>query len=221
MILNTFNSVFLLNSLHKQRFTACFLVLMFSLFFYSCKKNEQSSMLNTQKASSDYELFYEKCTDTDGNVDLSCMIGAKMPLFKAKTMNGSLVSTESLMGRVVVLNFWAIHCKPCIAEIPGLNDLVDIYQKKDVVFLAIAGNTNEQLIPFFKEHPFDFDIIIDENYEIGKGIFKNNWGLPLTIVVNKNGELQKTILGGRTDQSAPEHIKSILIPEIDGAIIKN
>jgi thiol-disulfide isomerase/thioredoxin len=121
------------------------LVLLFSLFFNSCKKNKESSALNIQKTSSDYDFFYEKCTSTDGDVDLSCMLGAKMPLFKAKTMNGNLVSTESLMGRVVVLNFWAIHCKPCIAEIPGLNDLVEMYQKKDVVFLAIAGNTNEQL----------------------------------------------------------------------------
>lgn len=94
-----------------------------------------------------------------GALESSGMIstGRSMPDFTVETLNGEQVSLESLHGTNVVINWWAIDCAPCIAEMPGLNTLVRQYgDRDDIVFLAIAWNTKEELKHFFGQHDFAY-----------------------------------------------------------------
>lgn len=78
------------------------------------------------------------------DVALKDLEGCQMPDFEAKTLAGKILSRKSLKGKIVVMNFWFIGCKPCVAELPALNKLVQHYKAKDIVFIAF-GNSGRDL----------------------------------------------------------------------------
>ncbi len=114
--------------------------------------------------------------------------------FKKTDLHGELIDLEALRGEVVVLNFWFGKCPPCKAEIPMLNSLVKRYQNDaQVHFLAPTFDPQEQVEQFVKQNPFSFKIIPDamqvvQDFEI--------IAFPTTIVLDKNGKIVHTIVGG-------------------------
>lgn len=66
-------------------------------------------------------------------------VGLPMPDLQFSNLMGETVSTSTFRGRVLVINWWATTCGPCIEEMPGLNELVRKYGlHEDVGFLAVA-----------------------------------------------------------------------------------
>lgn len=83
-------------------------------------------------------------------------LGSPMPSFSVRDIDNNLISTESLKGKIVVMNFYFTSCTPCIREMPELNKLVKQYNGKNVVFLAFALNNKEQLDAFLSKKPFQY-----------------------------------------------------------------
>jgi len=81
------------------------------------------------------------------------------PLFEVTSLKGKTFKLEELKGKYVVLNFWFIHCAPCIKEIPQLNKLVTAYGKRNFVFLAFTLDNKYELEGFLKRKPFTYNII--------------------------------------------------------------
>ncbi|MCB9309709.1 MAG: TlpA family protein disulfide reductase [Lewinellaceae bacterium] len=81
------------------------------------------------------------------------------PDFEVKDINGTVYKLSQLKDKTIVLNFWFTSCKPCIAEIPVLNELVD--ENKDVVFLALAADKEDRIQSFLKKHSFHYNIVAD------------------------------------------------------------
>ncbi len=90
------------------------------------------------------------------------LVGKKIMPFKLKDINGKVVDSKKLKGKVVVFNFWFIGCKPCVEEIPELNELVSRYTAEDIVFLAVALDKKSKLKRFLKAQPYDYNIVPDE-----------------------------------------------------------
>jgi len=55
-------------------------------------------------------------------------------------MNEKTYSLSSLKGKIFVINFWFLECKPCVIEIPELNKIVEKHKSEEVLFLAFAMN---------------------------------------------------------------------------------
>ncbi|TDQ77906.1 TlpA family protein disulfide reductase [Sphingobacterium yanglingense] len=70
-------------------------------------------------------------------------MGKAAPHFSVTDVDGVKYDLAELKGKIVVLNFWFIGCGPCKREMPELNELVEKYKGKDVVFLAFEVNNNE------------------------------------------------------------------------------
>jgi thiol-disulfide isomerase/thioredoxin len=85
--------------------------------------------------------------------------GKPVKPFSVKDMDGNVHTNESLKGKVIVLNFWFVGCKPCEEEMPVLNALVDKYKNQDVVFLAISYDSKDKVKEFLKTTDFDYTII--------------------------------------------------------------
>jgi thiol-disulfide isomerase/thioredoxin len=113
--------------------------------------------------------------------------GKKFEAFSADDMNGNLVDTKQLKGKVLVINFWFTTCPPCKAERPYLNQIADDYKTdSNVVFIAIALDQKEQLEPYLKEHEFKYNVIpagkkIADSYKIT--------GYPTQVIVDKEGKV--------------------------------
>ena len=113
--------------------------------------------------------------------------GKKFDPFNGYDMNGNLVDTKLLKGKVLVINFWFTTCPPCKAERPYLNRIVDDYKSDpNVLFLAVALDPKENLVPYLKEHEFKYTVIPD-----GSKIAKSYdiQGYPTQVIVDKEGKV--------------------------------
>ena len=102
-------------------------------------------------------------------------------------MKGNKVKISDFKGKVVVINFWFIACKPCTMEMPELNHVVTEFSGKDVVFLGVALDETKDLKNFLKEHAFDYRIFANSD------LFANEMGVmsfPTHFVIGRDGILQ-------------------------------
>ena len=113
--------------------------------------------------------------------------GTFVPKFDIPDIDAKWVNTEELKGKVIVLNFWFIGCVGCMDEIPKLSALADKFDgNDDVVFLAIANNTPQQLRAYLRANKFNYR-------HIGQGLalvklFEFS-GYPKNIVVGRDGKI--------------------------------
>ena len=110
---------------------------------------------------------------------------------------------SGLRNKVVVLEFWATWCSPCIHAIPHLNQLARAFRDQGVVFLAVTDDDIDRLKPFLAEQPMDAIIGIDTE--------RRNWktfavpSIPHTLLIGKDG----SIIG----ETLPENITPGVLQE--------
>lgn len=94
---------------------------------------------------------------------------------------------DSLKGKVVVLEFWATWCGPCVAAISHLNELADQLKDKPIQFISITDEDSETVESFLKNRPIKAWIGLDTNGSMFKAYGVQ--GLPHTVVVDENGRI--------------------------------
>ncbi|MEP6792768.1 MAG: TlpA disulfide reductase family protein [Saprospiraceae bacterium] len=143
-----------------------------------------------------------------------CMLGTRLPDFEGVSMEGKTIDKSYFRGKVTVINLWHIGCGPCVAEIPGLNKLVEKYNTEDVNFLAISRNTTNEMLNFLSCHPYNFDQIV-YGLPIITSNFKYKGSYPLTIVMDEYSTILYAHSGGRVDSTAIDDVQLALTPVID------
>lgn len=106
---------------------------------------------------------------------------------------GEKVSMEQFRGKVIFINIWATWCPPCIAEMPGINNLFNDMKDEDVVFLMLSVDQDfEKAKRFNQKKGFDFEI-----YQADGGIPRMYYteSIPTTFVISATGELALTHKG--------------------------
>ena len=141
-------------------------------------------------------------------------INCKVPEFKVVTLNGDTLELSKLKGKIIILSFWFIECHPCIAEIPDINKLVEIYKNKDVVIISMARDTKDELIKtFVPKHKLN-SIIGTDCSKIAYDYCVSGW--PATYIINKKGKLVKAFSGnGRKDEKDKRDFLEIMTNYID------
>ena len=129
--------------------------------------------------------------------------------FSATDLEGTVFSLDELKGKVVVINFWFVACKPCVEEIPELNKLVETYKNKDIVFLGFALDNKKRLNSFLKDTPFEYHIF-PESKEIVANYGINAY--PTHIIIDKESNVifQTSGLSPVTIKSIEETIESLM-----------
>ena len=99
-------------------------------------------------------------------------------------LSGTDINLSSLKGKVVFLNFWATWCPPCIAEMPGINELYKtLLKQEDIAFIMVDAdgdlNTSQA---FMKAHNYDLPLYAAAS-GTSSGLFTGT--LPSTIIINK------------------------------------
>jgi len=120
------------------------------------------------------------------------LLGKQFSEFKFLTLKGKSISSKKLKDKVVVINAWFLACKPCILEIPDLNNIVNDYKNKDVEFLAITFDKKKDVRKFLRKTDFNYRHITDQiNFMQENEIFS----YPTHLVIDKSGKLVKAIVG--------------------------
>ena len=108
--------------------------------------------------------------------------------------SGKLLSTGKKIktpesGTITVINTWFTRCKPCMEEMPVLNELKMKYEKDaQVKFISVAKDQKEAVIAFLKQHEFAYDVVVDDG-----GKILNNYCLnlfPTNIIVDGSGMIR-------------------------------
>jgi cytochrome c biogenesis protein CcmG/thiol:disulfide interchange protein DsbE len=123
-------------------------------------------------------------------------LGDVAPNFTIRQESGNVVALADYRGKIVVLNFWATWCPPCIEELPSLNRLSDRYKGKDLVVLGVSLDEDADAYKeFLAKNQIKFLTLrnparaVSEQY----GTYK----LPETYIVSRQGRLLKKYIGPR------------------------
>lgn len=145
--------------------------------------------------------------DTGSQKSVELMEKDGVPDFTGKTLDGKSYQLSAMKGKVVIVNFWASWCSPCIEEVPSLIKLVN-EMKGDVQLVAVSEDSSVQDIEvFLKSFPElrhkDIQIIWDGDHSLMKQFDAAR--LPESLVADKQMKLAKKVIGS-INWSAPEAI---------------
>jgi peroxiredoxin len=131
------------------------------------------------------------------------------PNFQVRTMQGDDISLAQLAGRVVVLDFWATWCPPCVESVPELKDLTKKYPREKLVLLSVSADENEdQWRAFIAKKNMDWSQYWDHDGGIRR-IFGVH-AFPTYLVIDKDGFIEQRIVGLNPQQSVVARLKTEL-----------
>jgi cytochrome c biogenesis protein CcmG, thiol:disulfide interchange protein DsbE len=118
--------------------------------------------------------------------------GDRPPDFAVRTDQGREMTPVNFGGKVLVLNFWATWCTPCITETPSLSAFERKYRDKGVVVLGISIDKNDQKYKrFLQRFQIAFDTYRDPNATISSNF--GTFQIPETYVIKNGRVLRKYI----------------------------
>ena len=123
--------------------------------------------------------------------------GKQAPDFTFTDLNGKESRLSALRGKVVLINFWASWCTPCLTEFPKMIRLIEHFNG-DVVLLAISKDENiddiHRFLARFPELPKSVIIVLDQDKHISHDIF-HTVRLPETIIIGTDQTMRRKIIG--------------------------
>lgn len=143
----------------------------------------------------------------------SSFIGRPAQEFAMKDLDGNIRNITEWKGKVVLLNFWATWCAPCLREIPDFIRLQDKYKNADFQIIGIAMDDFEAVRAFAISHGINYPVIPAEAEAIELGQrYGNSIGvLPYSVFINKNGYISHTIVGELDKMKAEKILASLNI----------
>ena len=152
--------------------------------------NRLDSLSETEN-SEEFQTFIAQATDLK--------VGQNAPAFKITDLNGRTFDLESLKGKVVLLDFWATWCVPCVKELPEIKRINEHYgDAEDFVVISVSLDTDEnRWKDFVKVNDLDWVHALDYGRREGdsrhSGVVATTYkakGLPKQILIDKEGYIR-------------------------------
>jgi len=144
------------------------------------------------------------------------LINQKAPNFEIKDLAGKTVTLKSLQGKIVVIDFWATWCRPCIMSFPGMQQVVNQYKDdKNVAFLFIGTKDIEDNVKQWAEknkEKYSFYVLYDKNEKVASAFGVN--GIPHKFVLDKKGQIRFSSIGFNGSAEATRNEMEIMIETV-------
>ncbi len=142
-----------------------------------------------------YYLFSSGKPKTDAPIAKAASV-LSLPQNDFVTLNDKTINLKEFAGKVIIFNFWASWCAPCIEEVPSLVTLVKA--DPNIVIIAVSGDEHKDDIEAFLKSFPDFNkspiYVVQENAKAMMEYF-NVERLPESFIFNDKGEMVKKITG--------------------------
>lgn len=123
------------------------------------------------------------------------LVGGMAPTFSLKALDGKTIDLQAYLGKnIVVLDFWATWCGPCVMSLPILTDVTDAFKDKGVVFIGVnQGEGPDEVKAFMADQKLAFDVALDTEAAVAGKYMVN--GIPQTVIIGKSGKVEAVHVG--------------------------
>lgn len=123
------------------------------------------------------------------------LLGQAAPPFTTTDLAGQPIDLKSKIGKhVILLDFWATWCGPCVAAMPIVEEVAGKFKDKGLVFYAVnAGEEPDAIKEFLEKSKLNVPVALDQQGEIGKSYGVR--GIPQTLLIGKDGKVQVVHVG--------------------------
>lgn len=132
------------------------------------------------------------------------------PAWQLTTLDGKPIGKDTLKGKIVVLDFWATWCPPCVREIPGYVQLQKKYADKGLVIVGLSVDQKGAAVvePFAKKNAVNYPLALvsPEIIETFGGIES----IPTTFLIDREGNVRHRKVGAMETEEYEKLIKSLL-----------
>lgn len=163
------------------------------------KKNKSTAGFEDYLAALEKESYLKMVEELKKS-----MLNNASPSFALLDLDGNKISTNDLKGKVVVVDFWATWCGPCIASFPAMQKMVNKYKDSaEVKFVFInswenGDDRNKKAADFIKTNKYNFDVLLDSDNAVIES-FKVE-GIPTKFVIDKNGIIRFKSVGYNSNE---------------------
>jgi peroxiredoxin len=149
---------------------------------------------------SGYALQRYLASDTEGvpvTETASPIIGKTRPEFAMMDIEGKIRNIKDWDGQIVLLNFWATWCPPCLEEIPGFIEVQRELDNRGFQIIGVAVDNEEDVREFANEMAMNYPILAGEMeaIELSQRYGNTVGGLPFSAIIDQNGTVTHTIMG--------------------------
>ena len=136
------------------------------------------------------------------------LVGKPAPAFEAPLLDGGTFKLADHKGKIVVLDFWATWCPPCVAGLPRLAEMTAKHKDDGVVFYPINLQEEPATVKaFLEEKKLTLPIVQDEGAIVAK--YKVS-GVPQTVFIDRNGVVQVVHVGIGELESIPKQLADLV-----------
>lgn len=115
------------------------------------------------------------------------------------------VNLNQFRGQVLVLNFWATWCQPCVEELPSLMNMQDRLRGRGVVVLGVSIDVDQGAYHrFLKERNVNFLTVLDPQQKVAGMYGTSGW--PETYIIDRQGVMRRKFIGP-VDWNSPEVVQ--------------
>lgn len=156
-----------------------------------------------------FSSFFVLSCGNEGSEDRQKPSAESAPDFTLENLGGNPVSLHDLKGNPVFINFWASWCKPCREEMPHIEKIHSVYEKRGLKVLAINSREAIDVVEEFRQGAdMSFPVLIDKSGDVTK--LYRVFGLPVSYFIDRDGKVAASVMGKMTYEDMDYHVKKIL-----------
>jgi len=122
------------------------------------------------------------------------LLGKDAPEVSGTTLAEVELMAQDLAGKVVVLDFWATWCEPCLTALPIIAEVTEKYAPEDVVFYAVnVGEEPAHVRGFVDQQGWNWEVLLDPQGKLAQAFAAE--AIPLTLVIGKTGKIESAHIG--------------------------
>jgi thiol-disulfide isomerase/thioredoxin len=141
-----------------------------------------------------YESLADFAQAMESQIDTHSLLGTVAPDFTSELLDKTAFELNKQRGKVVILDFWATWCGPCIEAMPVITEVAQAFAEREVVLYAVnIGQSAEEVQQFLTRLKIDVPVVLDPEGKIADAYAAE--AIPQTVLIGRDGRIEAVHIG--------------------------